>query len=321
MENILNKKVLLTLLLLFTSVVSNAAINEDKNFFLKNVLTLSNYFSKFVVVAEKSTSTVYLFKNDNGIAKLFKSYPAATGKLRGDKSFEGDKRTPEGIYRFHSYISGNELVRKYGNYGKQYGLGAFRSNYPNIIDRINKKTGGGIWLHSTDDDSRISKKLDSKGCVVLSSAHFKDISNYVDIWQTPMIIVHDLYFQEEGTWANYRNYFENFVNGWVGSWKSEDLKKYISYYDSKLFKNRKGGFNRYRSYKKAVFSNPGTPEISMSELSVLMFKNYAIIEFLQNYKSKKINDIGEKKLILVRNKSYEWKIVSETWRKKQITND
>ncbi len=48
-------------------------------------------------------------------------------------------------------------------------------NYPNPIDQRLKKTGGGIWLHSTNDETRIEKGLDSRGCVVAANNDLKEI--------------------------------------------------------------------------------------------------------------------------------------------------
>ena len=110
-----------------------------EEFYPANLLKLDSQFAHHVMVVEKSTHSLFLYKNENGIPKLIKTFPVATGKIKGNKQVQGDKKTPEGIYRFHIFYSANELQNKYGKTGLIYGAGAFTLNYPTSLIEESEK--------------------------------------------------------------------------------------------------------------------------------------------------------------------------------------
>ena len=221
------------------------------------IYQMDSKFGHHVLVVEKSTHTLHLYGNENQIPKLVKSYKIATGKKTGNKAIQGDKKTPEGIYHFRRFHSGTELVNKYGEAGLIYGAGAFTMNYPNEIDRRKNKTGGGIWLHSTDDDSRVSKGLDSKGCVVAVDADLKDISQYIDLGNTSIVVTQNIHYLKKSTWMKNKEKITKTVVDWATAWKNKDFNKYIDQYSRTDFIHPyKGSFKPFRFYKKAIFKRP-----------------------------------------------------------------
>ncbi len=304
----------LSLFLLSASVLANESVDKH---YPAPLIYLDSALTHHVLVAEKSTHKLYLYQNNNSYPKLVKTYDMVTGKKAGNKIFEGDHRTPEGIYFLNSFITNDELLRRYGDYGKIYGVGAFVLDYPNPIDRNNNKSGGGIWLHSTNDETRIEKGLDSRGCFVVKNNDLKEISTFIELSKTQIISVHELSYLQEDNWLNNRIEIKTVIDNWLESWRAEDIDTYISYYHNKEFTSRKGKVSSYKTYKRAVFSAPGAPQIDITNLSILKAKNYAVATFIQNYKSNTIQDTGLKTVYLKRDDYYNWKIVSETWRKVQ----
>jgi murein L,D-transpeptidase YafK len=284
------------------------------------LLQLDNFFAHHVLVAEKSTHTLHLFKNSNGRPEFVRSYQVATGKKPGDKEAEGDFRTPEGVYNFVDFLTNKQLLAQSGASGAIYGAGAFVTDYPNPVDKINKKTGSGIWLHSTNDETRIDKGLDSRGCVVTANNELIDASKYLELNKTPMIVVQDLVYLNEKTYEMQKAELKKMMDGWLDAWRKKDIESYASYYHPTDFSDVKGKFAAYKAYKKAVFSNPGDPKIELDHISILQAKNYAVITFTQNYKSATINDTGRKLLYLKQDEGYNWKIVSEVWTKNGLEN-
>ena len=280
-----------------------------------NVLKLNSLYSSHIAVVEKSTHRLHLYRNTESYPTFVKSYVIATGKSAGDKAILGDHKTPEGIYQFTHFVSKQDLLKRYGKEGEKYGAGAFVMNYPNPMDITKGKTGGGIWLHSTNDNSRIAKGLDSRGCVVVVDTDLMDIGSYIELNKTPIVIVQDLNFLREDTWERNRLELENLLTNWSKAWANENLNKYMSYYHKNEFYSSKGKFNDYRTYKKQVFWSKGKPTIGVSGTTILINKDYAFIQFQQDYSSAKINDTGRKTLYLKKNHKYEWKIVSEIWNK------
>ncbi|MCT4641441.1 MAG: L,D-transpeptidase family protein [Bacteriovoracaceae bacterium] len=290
-------------------------------FLPSNLIKSSEKQSNYIIVVEKSTHTLHIYQAiEHGFEKI-KSYKVATGKNTGNKLASGDKKTPEGIYFINNFRSGNDLKKSYGKLGNIYGAGAFTLNYPNVFDKIKAKTGHGIWLHSTDDDSRVSKGLDSKGCVVATDKDIRQIANYIELHKTPIIITQNLYYLENDSFNTNSLKINMFFDSWKSSWKNKDFKNYILHYSKKYFYDKKKGkYRQFKRYKKYLFSNKDKPEITFSNIQILAFNNTAIIKATQNYQSKKIRDIGTKTLYLMKDHKYNWKIVAEHW-SKNVAND
>lgn len=275
---------------------------------------MDNKFSHHIILVEKATHKLYLFENSGSLPKLIKTFNTATGKFKGDKSIQGDHKTPEGIYTIYDFLSKDELYKRHGEYAKIYGSGAFPMDYPNFMDQKVGKSGNGIWLHSTDDDNRIAKGLDSRGCVVVQNNDIKEISQYIELNNTPIIVVQDVFYLSKSTWERNRSDISDAVNKWAKAWKEKDFKTYISAYDSEHFHDRsKGNYYAYKTYKQAVFSRPDSPQIKFDFMSIMANDQYAVVHLQQDYRSSVINDIGKKTLYLMKNNDYEWKIVGELW--------
>ena len=96
---------------------------------------------------------------------IIKAYPSIHGKVEGDKQVQGDLKTPEGIYFVTRKISQQLDFMEYGPH-------AFALNYPNPVDRLRGKTGGGIWLHSK---GRPIKEVQTRGCIAVGQEDITDL--------------------------------------------------------------------------------------------------------------------------------------------------
>ena len=304
----------LSLLLIFPL---QAALSADYR--PSSLLLLDNYFSHHILIAEKSTHTLHIYRNDNGIPVHLKSYKMATGKKTGNKIYEGDHRTPEGIYFFTEFLPRRELLERYDKEGEMYGVGAFVTDYPNPMDHLNKKTGSGIWLHSTNDETRIEKGLDSRGCVVTANQHLIDISSYIELHRTLLLIVQNISYLEEKVWSKIRNELQTTLKNWVRAWQDENINQYFSHYHESFFDPQKGNLKQFKYYKRNIFRQAGKPKIALSHTNITQNDKYAVITFMQDYRSGVVGDIGRKTLYLVKDKYYDWKIVAEKWSKNGIS--
>jgi len=282
------------------------------------LLLMDSFFSHHVIIAEKSTHKLYLYQSSANGPKMVKTFQMATGKKAGNKIFQGDHRTPEGVYYLTEFLTHQDLISRHGKQGEIYGVGAFVLNYPNPIDETAGKTGGGIWLHSTNDETRIEKGLDSRGCIVTANSDLIEISRYIELNRTPVVVVHELSFLQLDTWKTKSQKVKSTIEAWVQSWAQEDYESYIDSYHAEFSDPIKGGLNSFSIYKKAVFANPGKPEIEITDLSLLQGGPYIMATFKQEYKSNSIEDLGRKTLYLKQDEYYNWKIVSERWSKHGI---
>jgi murein L,D-transpeptidase YafK len=296
--------------------VSVGLVHAQDNYLPSNILMMDYKFSHHVILVEKATHKLHLYENSNSGPRLVKTFNTATGKLKGDKSSSGDHKTPEGIYTIYDFLSKQELLRRHGQYAKIYGSGAFPMDYPNFIDQREGKSGGGIWLHSTDDDNRISKGLDSRGCVVVQNQDLRDISEYIELNHTPIIVVQDVFYLSKSTWERNRKDINDTIQAWSKAWQSKDFDTYIASYDQGKFRDKKhGNYYGYKAYKKAVFSRADGPQIKLDFISIFATGSYAVVNLQQDYRSAIINDIGKKTLYLEKDQNYDWKIVGEVWSK------
>lgn len=300
--------------MLLTIVVGQT--HAEDAYLPSNILLMDAKFAHHVILVEKATHKLHLFENNGTVPKLVKTFSTATGKFKGDKSVNGDHKTPEGIYTIEEFLSKEELLRRHGKYAEIYGSGAFPMDYPNFIDARAGKSGGGIWLHSTDDDNRISKGLDSRGCVVVQNADLKEISQYIELRHTPIIVVQDIFHLSKTTWERNRKDINDSVAKWIKAWQDKDFDGYISAYDPHNFYDRsRGSYSSYKTYKKAVFSRPDKPMIKFDFISILANEQYAVVHLQQDYRSNVINDVGKKTLYLKKDANYDWKIIGEVWSK------
>ncbi len=115
-----------------------------------------------------------------------------------------------------------------------YGEGALRINYPNDWDKLNGRSGSGIWLHGTPFESYSRPPLASDGCVVLTNNDLKQLSLSVDIGKTPVVIADSIEFISKSKWDAERNGASNLVETWRHDVESLDQNRVLKNYSSKF---------------------------------------------------------------------------------------
>lgn len=123
------------------------------------------------VIVQKDDRRLFLMHND----KVLKSYPVELGFApRGHKRFEGDGKTPEGVY----YID-----RHNPNSAFHLSLGI---SYPNARDRAlarkaGKSPGGDIFIHGRPNANPRDRRKDwTEGCISLKNRHIEWVYAMVD---------------------------------------------------------------------------------------------------------------------------------------------
>jgi len=128
------------------------------------------------ILVQKDARRMYLFHND----EVLKAYDFELGFAPvGDKSIEGDGRTPEGLY----YID-----RRNPNSSFYLSIGI---SYPNARDRaeaaaLGKSPGGDIFIHGTPRPFR--RQADwTAGCIAVTNREMREIYAMVQNG-TPILI-------------------------------------------------------------------------------------------------------------------------------------
>jgi len=136
----------------------------------------NNVISKdmnYCILANKATRTLYLLSNSNpsNTWKIAQSFSILVGRNEGQKIMAGDKRTPEGTY----FIIGRKETEELNAI---YGPLAYVLNYPNEEDKKAGRTGQGIWIHGTREDTT---REATSGCVVLKNDNLIALAGYLQL--------------------------------------------------------------------------------------------------------------------------------------------
>ena len=197
---------------------------------------------KNAIVIDTQKSRLYLYQNDNGRPRFVADYYVSQGKLGADKTQEGDKKTPIGVYHVTSSLSPQKI-------GEFYGSGAFPINYPNEWDKRQGRKGHGIWLHGTPSDTFSRPPKASDGCVVLSNVDLDALAKNVQIGLTPVIISNSIEWLSFDDWQNERGALNKKIDEWRSDWESKDVSRYLKNY-SKKFQSKDQNLEQFAEQKR-----------------------------------------------------------------------
>lgn len=137
---------------------------------------------RIVLYMDIPASRLIVYENNAGQLKEIDNYYASIGVAGFEKLREGDQKTPVGVYRITGFIPGHKLHERYGS-------GALPIDYPNELDRINERTGDGIWLHGTEPEFVNRAPRASDGCLSLSNDDFLALHRLIgDAPSVPVVI-------------------------------------------------------------------------------------------------------------------------------------
>ncbi len=266
---------------------------------------------KHIIIVEKSTQKLYIYSNYNN--KPVKTFGITTGKKDGQKYFEGDLKTPEGIYYFRRTLSGNELPKT-----DDYGEKAFTMNFPNPIDKLERRKGSGIWLHGAFDSNKVETANSSRGCVVMKNNDLNTVSKYVFLNDTPIFIYKKIKYSTVDEIKAKRDKFLSYFKKWKNSWEKKDLENYIDSYSS-LFRYNKMNIDAFKQHKKRLNKIYKFIKVKLSDITLYSYNNYYYASFNQLYISDK-NHFYSKKIQYWKTSEKRPKIAFETTLSKPQTN-
>jgi len=225
------------------------------------------------------------------------------GASSGEKSKRNDRKTPEGVYYLLERREGPTL--DYNLYGQR----AFTTDYPNFFDRSEGKTGDGIWLHAVPDHVALTRG--SRGCVVVRNDVIADISKYVKLGRTPLLIQEHTDLHPAKDVKARTEHVTQWLDGWRMSWENKNIESYISNYAAD-FKSMHMNRNQWQRYKDRLNHQYKTITVRISRPTIFFDRNRAVIRFLQEYTSDVKSDIGEK-VLYVQKAGDGFQILGETW--------
>ena len=261
---------------------------------------LINLSADYAILVDKKMQKLYAFqRNHAGVEKVFEA-PCSTGKNSGPKMVSGDGKTPEGILFATRIYSDREL-------SSTYGCMAFQLNYPNLMDRKEGKNGNNIWIHGTNKKLRA---FQSNGCITLTNKNILDLSSFIKLDETPIIIKHHINWVPENTLDPIKTELKSLLNVWWEALKKSDLQEMKRLYDSEEsmdFQNLETLTEKLKSWKLSDLDVSCYPE----NISILHHDRYTIITFDQRiaYKNQSWKH-GHCKLFLKKHQD-RWSITGD----------
>ena len=266
-----------------------------------SMLYIGEQAPSYAFLVDKSAQRLHLYRQEAEGPKLVKTFVCATGENSGGKKSRGDKRTPEGVYFFTRVIESKDL-------SSIYGIRAFPMDYPNFLDRMEYLRGDGIWLHGTD---KPLTSYSTNGCIVLDNRDVAELSQYIRLKQTPIIIEEKIVYTTLKELNEERGRFQGFLAEWKKSWETKQLDDYMSFY-SKDFQSKDLNWKGWRDYKERLNQQYKTIEITIDPPTILKHNRSVVAVFFQSYRSDRYINEGTKRLYLIKEES-DWKIIGEDW--------
>ena len=177
-----------------------------------------------VFVAETSTSEFHRFDRTGDGLELSETYYMSIGKAGAGKQRAGDRGTPLGAYFVTEQLDTSRLHEKYG-------VTAFPLDYPNTWDRLESRTGDGIWLHGVDPDGGKRPPLDTDGCIALPNEDLLVLVPEVQAHVTPILVTESVEWRAASDEDPLLTEVGEQLRRWAHSHTQGDLYDYLSLYD------------------------------------------------------------------------------------------
>jgi len=279
----------------------------DKTLIPSSIIQLSDK-QDYILVVDQSRHRMFLYRNHNGMPVYVNDFYVTLGKEGTGKTFEGDQKTPLGVYFVTRFIEADMLPDLYGD-------GAFPINYPNIWDRRNGRTGTGIWLHGTPSDIFSRPPDDSDGCVIISNDDLKSLAPYIAAGQTtPLILANEIKWETRGEWKKRQKSFFSYLEQWRKDWESRDVDLYLSHY-SKDYEGLGKNYESWAKHKRRVNLSKSFIKVNLDNTSIFVYPNgtapIMVITFMQNYSSDSFKRAFRKRQYWRMEEDGNWRIIFE----------
>ncbi len=206
------------LLILAVAPVADGADGRQPAYLLEIPASVST-----VLIAETTTSTLHYFgAGEHGARQQGASYMSIGQKGVG-KQRAWDRKTPLGIFFITEQLDTSKLHERYG-------ATAFPLDYPTIWDRLNRRSGDGIWLHGVARNGGRRPPLDTDGCIALPNDELLALEPRLEPLSTPVLITREIEWATDEQLAAVRAELRGRLDAWSTSYAAGDLHRYLSLY-------------------------------------------------------------------------------------------
>ena len=259
-----------------------------------------------ILVAETDAATMRRFvRAGDRIMEVDQRYMSIGLKGAG-KERAWDKRTPLGVYFVTDSLDTSKLHEKYG-------VAAFPLDYPNAWDRLNNRTGYGIWLHGVDARNPDRPPLDTDGCLSVPNEELLKLVGRIEPTVTPVIVTQAMNWALPEDVAALRLEFRIALDQWRASLEDGDILAYLSLYDDE-FRYRDMNRKEWSSYRFNVFEARQLEKVELDDV-MLVADPVEPDLYLSRFRQMLTTDDGvvttTRRLYWRRGDDHRWTIVSE----------
>jgi lipoprotein-anchoring transpeptidase ErfK/SrfK len=262
---------------------------------------------KYVLVVDAARSRLYVYQNVGGQPKFVTDYYISQGKFGVNKLREGDQRTPLGVY----YITGRLAGARLPDF---YGAGALPISYPNEWDKLNGRSGSGIWLHGTPSDSYSRPPLSSDGCVVLTNPDLHKLYGSVEINKTPVVISDKIEFVSQAKWDTDRKAAAKLVDNWRRDAESLDPARLRGNYSARFRSDQGESLQTWFAKQQKALQGVRNLTLTLKDASFFLYpgqENLIVGTFTQEAAIGKSKHSVRKRQYWAK-EGQHWKIVAES---------
>lgn len=268
----------------------------------------TEWFPKRSVAVDKKAQSFFLLTRQSPV-RVADFIPCATGQLLGDKSREGDLKTPEGVYFITRRKAGGLNYELYGDL-------AFPLNFPNPADVVRKKTGHGIWIHGR---GHAIIPYETQGCVALNTPDLHRLDTELALG-TPVIIADELRLEGDAPrlTAEAREVVEA-TKDWGKAWQDRS-EAFFGFHDAEKFAISEGQpFAAFRTQKERLFKSLPWIQVTLSDIRALPGPDYWVTFFVQVYRSPTLISQGVKRLYWQRGMDGRFRIIGMEYEEAPMT--
>lgn len=260
-----------------------------------------NLPSKFLAV-DKDAQKFFIMGQKSPL-RVLTDLPCVTGQRSGDKKSRGDMRTPEGVYFIERRLTQGLNFALYGDQ-------AFTLNFPNPVDKLRQKTGGGIWIHGRGNEIKPSE---TRGCVVLKTADLRRIQSEL-VPGTPVAIADSLHFSDKtGDMGRDYDTILKRVESFTRDWQRES-PDFFKLFDAEKYTLSSENFEGFRQHKLMVWKAQPWIQVAALDVRVLPGPDYWVAYFKQFYRTPTMLSEGLKRIYWQKDKKGEYRIVGIEWK-------
>ena len=214
-----------------------------------------------VLIADTSDATLHRYaRGSDGLSWQDDRYMSIGQKgVRKERAW--DKKTPLGNYFITERLDTAKLHDKYG-------AAAFPLDYPNTLDRLDKRSGYGIWLHGVDKNSPDRPPLDTDGCLALPNDALLQLAQQLKPLVTPVIVTPNMRWSSVQDIEDTRLALNMVIDQWQQAIMTGDLRRYLSLYSDE-FRYQGMDIDDWVAYRMKVFSNGAPATVKIRDLVIL----------------------------------------------------